>query len=399
MERLLKLVHSKAAEERSAEETSLSTDKKSTDAKVIREKENEKNEVKVICESENEKNDVKGIRETKNDKKETELTSLTEKNNVKVKDKIEKDAMVLFEPDKEVETSQTTESAEKFETFGNTGSQKKQEKANAKTFENQRNYAENKTETKPKIDKEAIGDQTTHEGERCVEAKIKGAKVTKLTPEVAGTKAETNVNCQVAKDASVDEERKRDKICIGKNETSEDSDDDTDVCESDVVFEDEASLRRVVKRVGSTGQDFFEKAYPILYEPLGSCSSIYDPSRGVSYDPFCPDFGPKTNSSVGSSSIPDLSEITLCDGEARGKGFKRLKDYLKGNQDFQEYSDYIFVENMYKAEDESPAATTTSLKVLFCLFNKIFSRFHSDFGHIFRSHILIVEPLSWQNSD
>ena len=131
-----------------------------------------------------------------------------------------------------------------------------------------------------------------------------------------------------------------------------------------------------MKRAGSsTGQDFFEKAYPILYEPLTSCSSIYDPSQGASFDPFHPGFGGKPTSSVGSSSVPDLSEITLCegtDGEARGKGFKRLKDYLKRNRDFQEYSDYIFVENMCKAEDESPAATPTSLKVLFCIFNKIF---------------------------
>ena len=47
----------------------------------------------------------------------------------------------------------------------------------------------------------------------------------------------------------------------------------------------------------------------------------------------------------------------------RKKELKSLKDFFKNNQDFQEYSDYIFVENMCKAEAGAPSAAT-SLKVL-----------------------------------
>ena len=351
MDRLLKLVHSKAAEERSAEVTSsTSTDKHEenmihetstdkNDKKVIHETEKDNHEKKLIHETEKNNNDTKAIRGTENGKNEAKVTSSKEENDVKVKDKIEKEAVEI---DKEIETNQIAESEEKFETFGEAGSsEKKESKANAKT-----NAENKKEETKAKIEKDADK-----------------------------SKAKTSVNRQLAIEPIVmnpNTERKTEKTksCIGKKDTGEDTGDNTDVCDSDDLFEEE-ERSRVVKRAGSTGQqDFFEKAYPILYEPLTSCSSIYDPSQGSSFDPFHPDFGGKLTSSVGSSTIPDLCEGT--DGEARGKGFKRLKDYLKRNRDFQEYSDYIFVENMFKAEDESPAATPTSLKVSFCIFNKIF---------------------------
>ena len=349
MDRLLKLVHSKAAEERLVEVTSSS----STYTNVE----------KVIYD----KNDTKAIRETENDKNEEKVTSSKEENDVKVKDKIEKEAVEI---DKGIETNQITESGEKFETFGEAGSsEKKESKANAKT-----NAENKKEETKAKIETDADK-----------------------------SKAKTNVNRQLAIEPIVmnpNTERKTEKTksCIGKKDTGEDTGDNTDVCDSDDLFEEE-ERSRVMKRAGSTGQqDFFEKAYPILYEPLTSCSSIYDPSQGSSNDPFHPGFGGKPTSSVGSSTIPDLSEITLCEGThggARGKGFKRLKDYLKRNRDFQEYSDYIFVENMCKAEDESPAATPTSLKVSFCIFNKIF--LIPILPHT--CCIFYLEPYSWQNSD
>ena len=339
MDRLLKLVHSKAAEERLVEViSSPSTD--TNVEKLIHETKTDKNEGKVSCETKTDKNDTKAIRETENDKNEEKVISSKEENDVKVKDKIEKEAVEI---DKGIETNQITESGEKFETFGEAGSsEKKESKANAKT-----NAENKKEETKAKIETDADK-----------------------------SKAKTNVNRQpIVMKPNTERKTEKTKSCIGKNETGEDTGDATDVCDSDDLFEEE-ERSRVVKRAGSTGQqDFFEKAYPILYEPLTSCSSIYDPSQGSSNDPFHPGFGGKPTSSVGSSNIPDLSEITRCegaDGEARGKGFKRLKDYLKRNRDFQEYSDYIFVENMCKAEDESPAATPTSLKVSFCIFNKIF---------------------------
>ena len=156
-----------------------------------------------------------------------------------------------------------------------------------------------------------------------------------------------------------------------RNSDKEDTGEDTDVCESD-VFEDKAAVIRREKSSSRGGEreggpDFFERAYPILYEPLNSTSSIYDPSRETSFDPFRPDFGTKTTSSVRSSCVPDLSEITLVGDDVvkkrRKKELKSLKDFFKNNQDFQEYSDYIFVENMCKAEAGAPSAAT-SLKVL-----------------------------------
>ena len=154
-----------------------------------------------------------------------------------------------------------------------------------------------------------------------------------------------------------------------RDSDKEDTGEDTDVCESD-VFEDKAAVIRrekSISRGGEGGPDFFERAYPILYEPLNSTSSIYDPSRETSFDPFRPDFGTKTTSSVRSSCVPDLSEITLVEDDVakkrRKKELKSLKDFFKNNQDFQEYSDYIFVENMCKAEAGAPSAAT-SLKVL-----------------------------------
>ena len=156
-----------------------------------------------------------------------------------------------------------------------------------------------------------------------------------------------------------------------RNSDKEDTGEDTDVCESD-VFEDKAAVIRREKSISRGGEreggpDFFERAYPILYEPLNSTSSIYDPSRETSFDPFRSDFGTKTTSSVRSSCVPDLSEITLVGDDVvkkrRKKELKSLKEFFKNNQDFQEYSDYIFVENMCKAEAGAPSAAT-SLKVL-----------------------------------
>ena len=106
MDRLLKLVHSKAAEERLVEVISSP----STDTNVE----------KVIYD----KNDTKAIRETENDKNEEKVTSSKEENDVKVKDKIEKEAVEI---DKGIETNQITESGEKFETFVKTGSSEKKE--------------------------------------------------------------------------------------------------------------------------------------------------------------------------------------------------------------------------------------------------------------------------------
>ena len=201
----------------------------------------------------------------------------------------------------------------------------------------------------------------------CDEAPASNKNHTEADVTASDTETSTDKGRQLVNN-NLREENNTGKTML-RNSDKEDTGEDTDVCESD-VFEDKAAVIRREKsssRGGEGGQDFFERAYPILYEPLNSTSSIYDPSRETSFDPFRPDFGTKTTSSVRSSCVPDLSEITLVGDDIvkkrRKKELKSLKDFFKNNQDFQEYSDYIFVENMCKAEAGAPSAAT-SLKVL-----------------------------------
>ena len=201
----------------------------------------------------------------------------------------------------------------------------------------------------------------------CDEAPASNKNHTEADVTTSDTETSTDKGRQLVNN-NLREENNTGKTML-RNSDNENTGEDTDVCESD-VFEDKAAVIRREKsssRGGEGGQDFFERAYPILYEPLNSTSSIYDPSRETSFDPFRPDFGTKTTSSVRSSCVPDLSEITLVGDDVakkrRKKELKSLKDFFKNNQDFQEYSDYIFVENMCKAEAGAPSAAT-SLKVL-----------------------------------
>ena len=213
------------------------------------------------------------------------------------------------------------------------------------------------------LEKPTIGNKT--KVSTCDEASYKNhteADVTTSDIETSTDKGRQLVNNNLREENNTGETMLRDS-------DKEDTGEDTDLCESD-VFEDKAAVIRREKsssRGGEGGPDFFERAYPILYEPLNSTSSIYDPSRETSFDPFRSDFGTKTTSSVRSSCVPDLSEITLVGDDVakkrRKKELKSLKDFFKNNQDFQEYSDYIFAENMCKAEAGAPSAAT-SLKVL-----------------------------------
>ena len=338
MERLLKLVHNKAAEEKLSEGTSSSpTGKKVT----------------------------KVIGETENDKKKIKVNLPTEENYVKVDhEKHESVKVIVDKKGEEVETRPHNLSKERRENFENSGSDESRNQANAeKPDQNPEKVSKSVKSFEAKLEKNEIvapAEESGSQGEIFAEAKMEEGKmdqgkVIKLIPGVDGkeifagkeTKTNEEKNCQVANMGIVarptEGERKTEKNIL-ENEASEDNSD---------MFED----KRVIKRIESSGQDFFERAYPILYEP--SELSIYDPSQGTSQDPFQPDFGPKTRS----------SGIPLKDGEASGNGFKQLKDYFrKTDQDFQEYSDYIFVQNIYNAEDESLAATT-SLKVLFCVFS------------------------------
>ena len=215
------------------------------------------------------------------------------------------------------------------------------------------------------LEKPTIGNKT--KVSTCDEAPASNKNHTKADVTTTDIETSTDKGRQLVNN-NLREENNTGKTML-RNSDKEDTGEDTDVCESD-VFEDKAAVIRREKsssRGGEGGPDFFERAYPILYEPLNSTSSIYDPSRETSFDPFRPDFGTKTTSSVRSSCVPDLSEITLVGDDVvkkrRKKELKSLKDFFKNNQDFQEYSDYIFVENMCKAEAGAPSAAT-SLKVL-----------------------------------
>ena len=216
------------------------------------------------------------------------------------------------------------------------------------------------------LEKPTIGNKT--KVSTCDEAPASNKNHTKADVTTTDIETSTDKGRQLVNN-NLREENNTGKTML-RNSDKEDTGEDTDVCESD-VFEDKAVIRREksISRGGERegGPDFFERAYPILYEPLNSTSSIYDPSRETSFDPFRPDFGTKTTSSVRSSCVPDLSEITLVGDDVvkkrRKKELKSLKDFFKNNQDFQEYSDYIFVENMCKAEAGAPSAAT-SLKVL-----------------------------------
>ena len=316
MERLLKLVHSKAAEEK-----------------------------QVLSSTENTTNNTNNTNDTNNTKRkvrnETSPSPTTnESNNKQVEDVKEKE-VVLVDFEKPPSSSAKV----------------------AKVREEQMEMAHLVDDDQGRLlEMPTIWNKT--KVSTCDEASYKNhteADVTTTDIETSTDKGRQLVNNNLR------EENNTGKTML-RNSDKEDTGEDTDVCESD-VFEDKAVIRREksISRGGEGGPDFFERAYPILYEPLNSTSSIYDPSRETSFDPFRPYFGTNTTSSVRSSCVPDLSEITLVGDDVvkkrRKKELKSLKEFFKNNQDFQEYSDYIFVENMCKAEAGAPSAAT-SLKVL-----------------------------------
>ena len=270
MERLLKLVHNKAAEEKLSEGTSSPTGKKVT----------------------------KVIGETENDKKKVKVNSLTEENYVKVNhEKQEPVKVVVGKKGEEVETRPPHNlRKERMENFENSGSDESRNQAE-KPDENPEKVSKSMKSIEAKPEKNEIvapAEESGSQGEMFAEAGMEESKVIKLIPGVDGkeifagkeTKTNEEKNCQVANMGILTRptggERKTEKNIL-ENEASEDNSD---------MFED----KRVIKRIESSGQDFFERAYPILYEP--SELSIYDPSQGTSQDPFQPDFGPRTTSFV-----------------------------------------------------------------------------------------------------
>ena len=318
MERLLKLVHSKAAEEK-----------------------------QVLSSTENTTNNTNNTNDTNNTKRKVRnetspSTTTRDPNKEQVEDVKEKEVVLVdFEKPPSSSTKVAKVKEEQIETAH-------------LVDDDQRRLLEMPTfgyKTKVSTCDEAPASHKNHTE----------ADVTTSDIETSTDKGRQLVNNNLREENNTGETMLRDS-------DKEDTGEDTDVCESD-VFEDKAVIRREKSssRGGEGRQDFFERAYPILYEPLNSTSSIYDPSRETSFDPFRPDFGTKTTSSVRSSCVPDLSEITLVGDDIvkkrRKKELKSLKDFFKNNQDFQEYSDYIFVENMCKAEAGAPSAAT-SLKVL-----------------------------------
>ena len=324
MERLLKLVHSKAAEEK-----------------------------QVLSSTTNNTNNTNSTNNTKDKvRNETSLSSpTTEPNNKQVEEMKEKEVVLVGLEKQSSSSTKVTMKEEKMETTH-------------LVDDDQRRLLEMATiwnKTKVSTCDEAPASNKNHTE----------ADVTTTDIETSTDKGRQLVNNNLR------EENNTGKTML-RNSDKEDTGEDTDVCESD-VFEDKAAVIRREKsssRGGERegGQDFFERAYPILYEPLNSTSSIYDPSRETSFDPFRPDFGTKTTSSVRSSCVPDLSEITLVGDDIvkkrRKKELKSLKEFFKNNQDFQEYSDYIFVENMCKAEAGAPSAATSLKVLLFVSSNK-----------------------------